>query len=152
MTWAALLLADPSPCLRYLVLRELLDRPEDDPEVQELAALREEDPLVAGLLARQAPDGSWDGDSIPGLRPGQRLYATAGALARLGYLGFGPGHPAVQRAAGFIFALQEEDGSWPLPGYDEEEEEPQGYTMIPLQTARPLRGLALSGYATDARA
>jgi hypothetical protein len=36
MTWAALLLADPSPCLRQLVLRELLYRPEGDPEVSEL--------------------------------------------------------------------------------------------------------------------
>ena len=38
MTWAALLLADPSPCLRRLVLVELLGRAPDDPEVQELTA------------------------------------------------------------------------------------------------------------------
>ena len=31
--WAPLLLADPSPSLRLLVLRELLNRPESDPEV-----------------------------------------------------------------------------------------------------------------------
>ena len=30
MTWAPLLLADPSPCLRWLVLTQLLARPEDD--------------------------------------------------------------------------------------------------------------------------
>ena len=47
MTWLPLLLADPSPCLRWLVHRELLGRPGDDPEVRELVDLREADPLVA---------------------------------------------------------------------------------------------------------
>jgi hypothetical protein len=152
MTWAPLLLADPSPCLRWLVLREVLGRPDDDPEVRELAALREADPLVAGLLEQQHADGSWDGDAIPGLTRGRQLLATAQALARLGYLGFGPEHPAVQRGAEYLFSRQEDDGSWPLPGADEEGEAPEGYTMMPLQTARPLRGLALCGYATDPRA
>jgi hypothetical protein len=46
MTWLPLLLADPSPALRMLVLRELFNRPEDDAEVRELTALRETDPLV----------------------------------------------------------------------------------------------------------
>ena len=32
MTWIPLLLADPSPCLRWLVLRELLGKPDDDPK------------------------------------------------------------------------------------------------------------------------
>ena len=59
MTWAPLLLADPSPLLRRRVLRDLLDRPEDDPEVRELAALGEADPLALRLLEAQQPDGSW---------------------------------------------------------------------------------------------
>ncbi len=33
MTWVPLLLTDPSPNLRILVLRELLNRPEEDEEV-----------------------------------------------------------------------------------------------------------------------
>lgn len=152
MTWAALLLADPSPCLRWLVLRQVLRRPQDDPEVRELAGLRESDPLVAGLLAQQAADGSWDGDAIPGMLRGQRLRATAQALARLGYLGFGPEHPAVRRGAEYLFSLQERDGKWALQGAGDEPEEREGCSMMPLQTARPLRGLMLCGYATDSRA
>ena len=66
MTWAALLLADPSPSLRSLVLRELLGLPEDDPEVRELAALREDEPLIADLLADGSPAAS-----IPRARMGQ---------------------------------------------------------------------------------
>ena len=39
MTWAPLLLADPSPCLRWLVLTQLLARGEDDPEVRGVGRL-----------------------------------------------------------------------------------------------------------------
>ena len=59
MTWAPLLLADPSPSLRLLVLRDLLNRPEDDEEVRELKKLQEEDPLILKFLALQNEDGSW---------------------------------------------------------------------------------------------
>ena len=64
------LLADASACLRYLVLRELLQRSDDDPEVQELKMLRLTDPTIAALLRAQQPDGSW---------PSTVLAGTAGA-------------------------------------------------------------------------
>jgi len=150
MTWAPLLLADPSPCLRMLVLSELLHRPEDDPELRELAELRERDPLAADLWARQEPDGAWK-EVEPGSRGG-RLRSTSQALMRLGYLGFGPDHPAVQRGAEYLFSQQRTDGSWPLPDTGEEAREREGYSMVPLQTALPLRGLAVCGYAADPRA
>ena len=89
MTWAALLLADPSPCLRLRVLREMLARGDDDPEVQELLRLREADPVAAQLGALQEPDGSWTRVDLHSRV--DRLRGTALALARLGYLGFGPG-------------------------------------------------------------
>jgi hypothetical protein len=146
-----LLLADPSPCLRWLVLRDLLDRPEDDLEVIELAALRDRDPLVADLFRMQAPDGSWKADGV--IWQGGALRATSLALMRLGYLGFGRRgvgeHPAVRRGAAYLFSRQAEDGSWPMPGGGGEHE---GYSMVPLQTAIPLRSLAACGYAADERA
>lgn len=168
MTWIPLLLADPSPCLRLLVLRHLLGRPEDDPEVRELAGLRESDPLAADLLARQAPvgplppssspcngekraNGSWKSGDPAWLVSGGDLRATSLALVRLGYLGFGPDHPAVRRGAEYLYAAQRQDGAWPLPADREEGEQREGYTMVPLQTAMPLRGLATCGYATDPR-
>lgn len=152
MTWLPLLLADPSPTLRMLVLRELLKRPDDDAEVCELAELRETDPLAADLLALQEPDGSWS--RIDLTSSGGKMRATALALARLGYLGFEAGHPAIRQGAEFIFSLQQADGSWPLSvvGTGSTEVEREGYQMVPLQTALPLRGLAACGYATDTRA
>jgi hypothetical protein len=149
MTWIPLLLADPSPSLRLLVLRELLGRSADD-EVRELVTLREQDPIVQDLLALQAADGSWPargngGDGWKGIR------STAQALIRLGYLGFDPEHHAVQRGAEYLFALQEEDGSWPLPKSKAERELREPYSLIPLQTGMPLRALAAAGYALDPR-
>lgn len=143
MTPVALLLADSSPCLRYLVLRELLERPGDDAEVAELEAARHEDPLLTDLASLQAADGSW----------GSSIVATARALARLGYVGFGRECIVVRSGAERLFSRQRGDGSWPLAEDDEDAGmEREGYAMKPLQTAFPLRGLAICGYAQDPRA
>jgi hypothetical protein len=150
-TWLPLLLADPSPILRGLVLRELLGRPPDDPELEELSGLQGDDPLVAGLLELQAPDGSWK-EGGPAAPAGDRLAMTSWALTRLGYLGLSREHNAVRRGAEHLFSMQREDGAWPLPEGRRETEIKEGYSMIPLQTAVPLRALATCGYSTDPRA
>jgi len=152
MTWIALLLADPSPCLRARVLRELLERPADDPEVRELAALRPADPIAADLLALQAADGSWGPSDTVGLNTGERTQTTARALLRLGYLGFDAADAAVERGAAWLFAQQRDDGAWPLPRTDDDGEHQEGYSIISLQTSLPLQGLAACGYAADPRA
>jgi hypothetical protein len=155
MTWTPLLLATPSFSLRLLVLRDLLDRPEDDEEVQELRRLQEEDPLVQRVLALQNPDGSWREGEAGGQILGN-LRLTAQALMGLGYFGLGPDHLAVKRGAEFLFSLQQKDGSWPLITegalLDGAGLSSVKYHTIPLQTALPLLGLAWAGYATDPRA
>ena len=164
MTWPPLLLADPSPCLRWLVLRDIFHRESSDAEMAELAPLREADPLVDDILALQDPDGSWrPGVLATGHAGNSRIQMTAMALARLGYLGFDRTLRAVARGAKYLFAQQRPDGSWPLSKdaaladggveYNGSELPPQErYSTIPLQTAFPLRGLAACGYATDPRA
>jgi hypothetical protein len=150
--------------LRWLVLRDIFHRPADDPEVVELAPLRETDPLLVDILALQDPDGSWrPGVLAVGRAGGSRTLMTALALTRLGYLGLDSNHSAIQRGAEFLFAQQRSDGSWPLGEdialTDSGGEAPfseipakERYSMMPLQTAFPLRGLAMCGYATDPRA
>jgi hypothetical protein len=154
MNWAIPLLADASPCLRLLVLCDLLKRPNDDPEVRELEALRLSDPFVADLLALQRPEGFWQSTQRSGDPAGNRLQATAQALMRLGYLGLGGDFPAIQRGAAYLFAQQRADGSWPLFKSHERDEGniDGGYDLISLQTSMPLRGLATCGYAADPRA
>jgi len=151
MTWAALLLADPSPCLRWLVLTQLLARPLDDPEAGELAQLRISDRLFVELAERQAADGSWESGALPGSSH-NCLLTTSQAMLRLGFLGFDKGHPVVQNGADYIFRQQASDGSWQLPERFDEGGGKEGYDLIPLQTAFPLRGLAACGFATDPRA
>jgi hypothetical protein len=146
MNWAIPLLADSSACLRMQVLRDLLERPDNDDELRELETLRPNDPLAIDLLRAQNPDGSWPGaDSV---------HATAQALTRLGYLGFKRAHPAIEHGAAYLFAQQKADGSWPLFKSHERDEGniDGGYDLISLQTSMPLRGLALCDYATDPRA
>lgn len=159
MTWLPMLLADPSPCLRRLVLRDLFHRPEHDPELRELASQLETDPLATQILELQDADGSWKiGLSAPGTAGGGHIYSTAFALTRLGFLGMDRSHPSIARAAEYLFGRQLPDGSWPLGKYDSrtdgDRELParERYSMIPLQTALPLRGLAACGYACDPRA
>jgi hypothetical protein len=152
MTWIPLLLATQSPSLRILVLKNLLKRRDDDTEVQELLQIREKDPLSSNLLSSQSVDGSWNDSDILGSSPGGRLQATSQALTRLGYLGFPKNHSAIVKGVEYIFSKQGEDGSWPLPKKWAKDSLEEGYSMIPLQTAIPLRGLAMCGYATDNRA
>ena len=66
MTFVALLLTDPSPNLRILILKELLNRPEDDEEIQELLEIRQKDPIVDSLFKTQLPDGSWSSVDLTG--------------------------------------------------------------------------------------
>jgi len=153
MTWAALLLSDPSPCLRKLVLQELLRRPDGDSELRELTKLRDEDPVSSQLLHSQLDDGSWKATSVSGGASSERVSSTSRALTTLGFLGYDSDHPAIKRGAEYVFSKQRHDGSWPLPGiWENEEPTCKGYTMIPLQTAIPLRGIAACGLALDSRA
>jgi hypothetical protein len=131
-----LLLADSSPSLRHRVLTELLDVPPGDPEAADLARRRE--PELAGALAAA---GAGDAD----------LRVLTWALCRAAYLGFDRRSRQVAAVAEAIFERQKRDGSFPLAAFRRGTED-RRYSMMPLQTALPLRGLAAAGYATDERA
>jgi hypothetical protein len=131
----ALLLCDASPALRHRVLTELLDASADDPEAADLDRRRRAMPRVRDLLAIEATDArqlSW-------------------ALCRLGYLGFDRSEPGVAALAERLFARQAPDASFPIADFYLGLGESR-YSMMPLQAAIPLRGLASVGYATDPRA
>lgn len=150
MTVEILLLSDASPCLRTLVLTELLQRGVGDAEVLELIELREKDPLVVNLIALQAQDGRWTtGDKAWRARH-RPMLMTSMALFRLGYLGFKPSFEPVRRGAEYLFSLQKKNGSWPISTFDEADRD-EAVSSSPLQTALPLRALAVCGYAEDKR-
>ncbi len=151
MTWLPLLLIDKSANLRYLVLRNLLQRNSNDKEIQELNLLREEDSIVTDLFALQTLDGYWSKSDYVSGAHSTKILATAQALARLGYLGYNQEHTAIAKGAEYLFSLQNDDGSWPLPQTREKQLEIGGYENMTIQTALPLRALAMCGYSTDTR-
>ncbi len=155
MTWIPLLLADPSPSLRLLVLRDLLNRPDSDAEIQELYTLQPNDTRVKMFLALQEKDGSFRSGEGGGAVLG-RIRMTAQALMGLGYFGLGPKHPAIKKGAEYLFSNQQPDGAFPLVTQgavlDGGRAADVKYHAIPIQTSLPLLGLAWAGYATDKRA
>ena len=56
-------LLDPEdPSVRYWTLIDILDRPNNDPEVQEVRAAIAQQPLVKELFSLQHPEGYWGDD------------------------------------------------------------------------------------------
>jgi hypothetical protein len=147
MSWTPLLLTDPSPNLRYLVLKHLLD---EQDEAFELESKRLEDPLIKELLVIQEADGSWNPRSKRGNAPQGSVQSTSQVLTRLGYLELGK-LPEVKKAAEYIYSKQKQDGSWPLGNYSKDADGADNYDLMSIQTSLPLRGLVSAGYAEDPR-
>jgi hypothetical protein len=146
MNWTPLLLSDPSPNLRYLVLKNLLDEPV---EADELEGIRLDDPIIKKLLTSQDRDGSWGPGSVMGNAPQGKIQTTAQILTRFGYLELE--HPAIINAAEYLYSQQQKDGSWPIGNYKVDSDGADGYDVMSLQTSLPLIGLAAVGYAEDPR-
>lgn len=96
MSWRDQLHADPlpwllepdAPAVRYLALRDLLDRPPDDAELQAACAQAHAADPIATILAAMTPEGYWC-EPGPGYNPKYRstvwsliMLAQAGASAQ----------------------------------------------------------------------
>ena len=95
-------LLDPSaPAVRHLALRDLLDRPADDPEV--MAARRAAmlaDPIAA-ILAAQHPEGYWE---KPGAGYATKYRGTVWQLIFLDQLGADGSDMRIRRACDYVLA------------------------------------------------
>jgi hypothetical protein len=151
MTWIPLLLADPSPSFRILVLKNLLGKTEDNEEVKELREIQEQDPILENILKFQLANGSWDTKISGDTAVAGNIQFASQNLVKLAYLDYPRKSAIIERAVEYIFSHQNTDGSWPLPKAWERNEE-KGYDMQPLQTIVPLEGIAAVGYAQDERA
>jgi hypothetical protein len=89
-----------NPAIRYFTLRELLDRPTDDPEVTEAqAAIMAEGPVPV-ILAAQHPDGYWE-------RPGGgygKYRGTVWQIMFLAELGADPHDARVRRGCEYVLS------------------------------------------------
>jgi len=105
----AWLLEPDNPSVRYLTLRHLLKRSEDDPEVQAARAAISHSQMVERIFARQSPDGSWGDPATPYQTKYKASYWT---VMLLGYLGTLREDERVHRAVEHIFSFQRPEGGF----------------------------------------
>ncbi len=155
--WQAQLKADPlpwllepdeaNPAVRYLALRDLLDRSADDPEVVAACAQMMRTGPVPALLDAQHPDGYWIKRDyyLP------RHQGTLWTLTVLGDLGLKADEEHVQRGCEYMFTVQCENGPFcrrrRISGQGTVwQEHPE-----PCTHARIVRFLIQFGYSDDPR-
>ena len=154
-SWRELLRADPipwllepqNPAVRYLTLRDLLDRPADDPDVLQAKAEMPAYPPLAELLGRQKPGGYWVKRDyyLP------KHYGTFWVLCVLGDVGLTAEHPQIRKSCEFIFGFQRDHG----PFCRRRRVSGQGIVWdkdpAPCTHARIVRFLIQFGHSADPR-
>lgn len=156
-TWMGRLRADPlpwlleedTPAVRHIALRSLLNRPEDDPEVQSaLRAAMRTDP-IAGILAAQHPDGYW---VKPGAGYSPKYTATVWQVSFLDQLGADPGDRRVQAACEYVLShTQAKSGGFGAMGSKDAETVPPPSRVIHCLNGNLLRALIGFGRLGDER-
>jgi len=109
------LLEPDNPSVRYLALRHLLGRPEDDPQVRQARAAIPHSRVAERILARQSPGGFW-GDPITPYQP--KYKASYWTLMLMAYLGLSRENERVRQAVEYVFRFQQ-----PVGGFAERGEE-----------------------------
>lgn len=143
----AWLLEPECPPVRYGALVGLLDRPEDDPEVQEARAAMGGYEPVNRLLASQKRDGNWYGRDFY-LPKTRGTFWVLSALADVGLTGQ---TEAIRRGCEFMFTFQRENGAFCR------RRRVAGMGMVwrdepgPCTHARIVRFLIQYGYGRDPR-
>ena len=133
-------LLDPEdPSVRYWTLVDVLDRPADNSEVQEVRSAIARQPLARKILGLQHLEGYWGDEAKPLAAQG-----AAGALGMLHMLGVSPDEQAAAGCESFLRFCQNESG---------------GFSMIktlrsgifPCTTGSQLRFLTYFGFGDDPR-
>jgi len=110
------LLEANNPSVRYLTLRHLLGRGDDDADVREARAAIQQSRAVERIFARQSPDGFWGNPATP-YQPKYR--STYWTLMVLGHLGLDGDNERVQRAVEYVFRFQQPEGGFAECGKEE---------------------------------
>lgn len=102
------LLQEDNPPVRFFTLRDLLDRPMSDPDVEQARAAIMEHHPVRSILAHLSTPGYWERIDDEHVR---RHIIWVLLLSELGAV---PDHPLVRRACEFsLETMQSSDGSFP---------------------------------------
>jgi hypothetical protein len=103
-------LLDPeNPSVRYWTLVDILDRPANDPEVQEARAAIARQPLVMEIFSLQHAKGYWGDETKPHTAPG-----TGTVLSLLSMLGIPPDQRTKAGCDSFLKFCQHESGGFSM--------------------------------------
>jgi hypothetical protein len=142
------LLDEAAPAVRHLALRQLLDRPADDPEVRAARADATRVDPIAAILAAQDPAGWWE---KPGHGYGPKYRGTTWSLVFLDQLGADPADPRVQAACEYVLGhAQARTGGFACSGSASEKPPPPSLVLHCL-TGNLLRALIGFGRLDDER-
>ncbi|MEA2089519.1 MAG: nitrogen fixation protein NifH, partial [Thermoproteota archaeon] len=89
------LLGEGNPSVRYFTLRDLMDRREDDPELQVAKAAIPVSRVVARIFSKQKSEGYWE-DSVNPYHP--KYKSSYWQVMILGQLGMDRGDERVRNA------------------------------------------------------
>jgi hypothetical protein len=144
----AWLLDDAVPAVRHLALRDLLDRPPEDPELRAAQdGAMHTDPIVS-ILAAQDPAGWW---VKPGPGYGPKYRGTVWSLMFLDQLGADPRHPKVAAACEYVLTYaQAASGGFAASGQKAETPPPPSLVVHCL-TGNLLAALIGLGWLDDTR-
>ena len=153
--WKSALKADPipwllepeNPSVRYFTLTDLLERPQDDPQVVATKRALPTSKVVAKIFSRQDPAGFWESPEKP-YKP--KYKATYWQVMLLSLLGLDREDERVQRACEHIFRFQLQEGGFSELGEEAAREMqaslgPRGKPSkwVTLNALRVLKRLAL---------
>jgi len=105
----AWLLEEENPSVRYLTLRDLLDKPENDPKVAEAKAAILASNIMSKIFGKQRPEGYWEDRDKPYL---PKYKSTYWQVMILGQLGLDKSNEKVKRACEFVLGLQLNEGGF----------------------------------------
>jgi hypothetical protein len=115
--WKSVLKADPTdwllepknPSVHYFTLRDLLNYPQNNPELLEAMRSIRSIGKVAKIFSNQQPRGFWESDAQPYL---PKYKATYWQLIILSLLGLDKSDERIRKMCDYIWQFQHEDGGF----------------------------------------
>jgi hypothetical protein len=103
------LLEKENPSVKYFTLRDILDKNENEPQVQAAKHAISESPVVKKILQKQKPDGYWEEPMNPYHPKYKSSYWTIMTLAQMG---MDKADERIRKACEYIFQFQSVDGAF----------------------------------------
>jgi hypothetical protein len=103
------LLEEENPSVRYFALKDLLNRREDDPELQKAKVAIHKSKVATKILSKQKPEGYWEEPFSP-YHP--KYKASYWQIMTLGQLGMNKSDRRIKKACEYIFRFQLEEGGF----------------------------------------